>query len=290
MRQNLLSFLSAVLLIAGLPVVAEAVNYPVEAQYELRSVRHSLQTKTSKTDVRVEIDLPDGSSLLARTILKDIKDYLAVGQMNGKRQPLAVSDKSNLVAEAVKQNSAYLQKSFDELTQGATTEEAKEMQEYYANVQYVRHIGATKIVDTPQYVTYKYETYMYEGGAHGMTFRSVTTYLKPNGKKLGNIVDKTKLRQLQKLLANGLSRYFKKSGYPDMTPAKVRKELFFTKGIIPLPSGKPYLVKRGVAFVYQQYEIGPYAIGMPTFVIPYKNIYPYLTPEGKKIVTPFLQK
>ena len=45
--------------------------------------------------------------------------------------------------------------------------------------------------------------------------------------------------------------------------------LFIENGIIPLPAAAPYLSPDGVVFVYGQYEIGAYAIGMPTFTVPY---------------------
>ena len=38
---------------------------------------------------------------------------------------------------------------------------------------------------------------------------------------------------------------------------------------IPLPKNPPYFTQDGLTFVYQQYEIAPYAAGMPTFSIPY---------------------
>ena len=37
-------------------------------------------------------------------------------------------------------------------------------------------------------------------------------------------------------------------------------------------------------FVYNPYEIGPYAAGMPTFTIPYADIQPYLTTTAQKLI------
>jgi hypothetical protein len=36
-------------------------------------------------------------------------------------------------------------------------------------------------------------------------------------------------------------------------------------------------------FTYQQYEIASYAEGMPSFVVPYPDIEPFLTPEAKAL-------
>jgi hypothetical protein len=39
-----------------------------------------------------------------------------------------------------------------------------------------------------------------------------------------------------------------------------------------------------VTFVYQPYEIAPYAVGMPAFTIDFKEIRPYLTVTAQKLL------
>ena len=53
---------------------------------------------------------------------------------------------------------------------------------------------------------------------------------------------------------------------------------------IPVPQFPPTFTKNGLVFLYQQYEIGPYAVGMPNFCIPYKKVLPYLTEEAAALV------
>jgi len=36
-------------------------------------------------------------------------------------------------------------------------------------------------------------------------------------------------------------------------------------------------------FIYGFYEIGAYAIGMPTFTVPYKKIGKFLSPEARRL-------
>ena len=43
--------------------------------------------------------------------------------------------------------------------------------------------------------------------------------------------------------------------------------LSLENGIIPLPGNGVYLSPEGVVFIYGFYEIGAYAIGMPTFTV-----------------------
>ena len=69
-----------------------------------------------------------------------------------------------------------------------------------------------------------------------------------------------------------------------ITDAQLNDYLFIENGIIPLPSSSPYLAKYGVHFIYQQYEIGPYAMGLVSFTVPLDKIKPYLTAEALKLL------
>lgn len=60
-------------------------------------------------------------------------------------------------------------------------------------------------------------------------------------------------------------------------------DLFIENGIIPLPKNGVYLSSEGVVFIYGQYEIAPYALGMPTFTVPYKEIGKFLSPEARRL-------
>lgn len=53
---------------------------------------------------------------------------------------------------------------------------------------------------------------------------------------------------------------------------------------LPLPFYDPCLTSEGFVFCYQQYEIAPYAMGMPAFTVSYEKILPYLTDEAKSLL------
>ena len=53
---------------------------------------------------------------------------------------------------------------------------------------------------------------------------------------------------------------------------------------IPLPSSAPYFTKDGLCFIYQQYEIAPYASGMINFTIPYDKIRQLLTEDAQDLL------
>ena len=50
------------------------------------------------------------------------------------------------------------------------------------------------------------------------------------------------------------------------------------------PVADPYMTEQGVHFLYQPYEIAPYAAGMPAFTISYEDIKPYLTIGALKLI------
>lgn len=50
------------------------------------------------------------------------------------------------------------------------------------------------------------------------------------------------------------------------------------------PGAAPALDKDGVRFDYGAYELGAYAMGMPSAVIPYEKIKKYLTPGVKELL------
>ena len=45
----------------------------------------------------------------------------------------------------------------------------------------------------------------------------------------------------------------------------------------------PVLTPEGLRFVYQQYEIGPYALGMVEFTVPYADVKSCLTKEAVEL-------
>lgn len=81
---------------------------------------------------------------------------------------------------------------------------------------------------------------------------------------------------MQPLLREGLATYLRDNGAETTIDDLLKSDTFISDGQIPLPSTNPYLTADGVKFVYQEYEIGPYAIGTPTFTIPLKDIQPFI--------------
>lgn len=142
-------------------------------------------------------------------------------------------------------------------------------------------ISIRKTDDTPRYVTYKVNAYKFLGGAHGATCDYSVNISKPSGKVVAETVDTLKLKALQPLLRKGVLSYLEKYGDdPNVNDGNLNDCLFIENGVIPMPAFTPCLINDGVLFVYQQYEIGPYALGLVTFTVPYAEIKPFLTKEA----------
>lgn len=125
----------------------------------------------------------------------------------------------------------------------------------------------SKVWETARFVTYEVKGYVFTGGAHGIGFCSGATFDKTSGSKI-QIVKEDK--ELRTMLTDRLHKAW------DVD--------HFSEEPVPMPQADPYVVAGKVKFIYQPYEIGAYAIGMPEV-----ELYPYeldkwLTEEGKKII------
>ena len=144
-----------------------------------------------------------------------------------------------------------------------------------------------KLNETDRYVTYYSSFYTYSGGAHGMASEYGATFDKKTGVMLRNVLNPKDVKALQPILRAGVESYFSR-WYEKEHDAESRVKtdmdaLSLENGIIPLPGSGVYLSPEGVVFIYGLYEIGAYAIGMPTFTIPYKKIGKFLSPEARHL-------
>ena len=117
----------------------------------------------------------------------------------------------------------------------------------------------------------------------GVTGKGCLTFDKKNGSYAEHIVDRDKVSEIQPLLLKGIVSYFASAGFR-VDGDTVKEYLSLDGDLIPLPDWEPYPSEKGLEFTYQQYEIASYASGMPSFTVPFSDIAPFLTPEGKAIL------
>lgn len=135
-----------------------------------------------------------------------------------------------------------------------------------------------------RYVTYRFYSYYYTMGAHGLMEEYYLTFNESNGNLLGynDIIGLKVFPEAIKLLEQQLTVY--KSEYLNFEgtfPADVGEEELEANAseiIKEVYKGsyypRPALTKRGVVFSYQPYEKGAFAEGILHFVIPYSKLKP----------------
>lgn len=113
------------------------------------------------------------------------------------------------------------------------------------------------------------DQYEYTGGAHGNTVRSADTWLLPQAERLtlGQLfpadntylvrVELAVIDQIEAQNAAGTGAYF--DNYRELVPQTFNPAQF-------------YLTPEGLTVYFQQYDIAPYASGIPTFRLPYRQI------------------
>lgn len=137
--------------------------------------------------------------------------------------------------------------------------------------EYTTDVNVTVEYEDAEYLTMACRNYRYSGGAHGSTIMNHVTFSKQDGSRCGwNLLKDMDKKVVAEKIKAGLKDYFEVKE-PD-SDKKLRELLLGVSETdyvesFPLPKSAPYLTSDGVAVLYQQYEIAPYAAGMPTCVI-----------------------
>lgn len=273
---------------------AQAANDVKEAQAAdtlVVSTDSCILQESKIVQCAISVDYPTEPNELSKNIRAILNEELAclyLGSMNGdeiEKQESYKGDLANgnlVIEKYCKDNFAYLKSQMKDLKEADPR----------ANANMSYDIRLNKEAETDSYVTYHCLSYAYLAGAHGSTFERSFNIVKATGKKLSQVVDTARVKDLQPILRKGVLSYLnQQSGNESqteneeqITDAQLNDYLFIENGIIPLPSSSPYLAKDGVHFIYQQYEIGPYAMGLVSFTVPLEKIKPYLTGEALKLL------
>lgn len=252
-------------------------------------------------DVSIKAELPVSSKGVSGAIRKGLIDIMDgqlafIGSYEGERlfpaydgnpdQNAAVVDyyRRNAIdmldsnaASDYEERAKYIQEDED-----FTDEQKKEMLEDFPRWEY--DFTLEKQYETDRYVVFNSTDYVYLGGAHGgITGQGSPTFDKKDGHRVEKFLKDDSLQQMQTLLAAGLVDYFSDED-GSVNAGNVRDYLFLDDETIPFPVWTPHPTEDGLCFVYQQYEIAAYAMGMPSFTIPYEAVKPYLTQEAADLL------
>ncbi len=175
-------------------------------------------------------------------------------------------------------------------------DERMELGEYFGVV-FSHDCEIVKQFENEKIVTYTSYAYLFYGGAHGAVEMNSATFQKKDGKILSwEMFDTTQTAQLSKLIKNDLKNNYFDAGH--LTDREfVETYLYYYEDDsnkmdyeLSLPMMNPIFEKDSVTFVYSQYEIGPYFIGMPTAKFSYMDIKQMLSPLGQEMLMGLTKK
>lgn len=130
------------------------------------------------------------------------------------------------------------------------------------------------VYSTPEIITLGDTGYSYMGGAHGSSWNVPTTFLVEDGTEFNQDMfpDISKFRPY---ILKGLAKSFD-------IPQSELGEWIFSPEDVDYP-GTITIDSDGIYFIYQQYEIGPYSLGIPEAVVPATpDVINLLTPQGRR--------
>lgn len=148
--------------------------------------------------------------------------------------------------------------------------------------EYISKTAFFKYSENANYVSYLFEGYSYTGGAHGATGVGGATFRKTDGRKIGwDVFRGSRSGALSDIIKKGLMEYW------GISSEKELKSYFLEEGDYydcPLPAVGPVFTDKGVEFIYNQYEIAAYALGIPRFTVPYEELEQYMMTTAKALV------
>ena len=257
----------------------------------------SINEATAYQELRVDFPAEDDSSAVAQAVLAWLCDEVrsrCFPSFEGERIDSAFAvDTDNPELDTFADNvvTTYGRKGLQRLGN-----ELREM----ANEGYEGFFGNNLAIElaeqTENYLTFTLEHDVYMGGAHGGQYHEGRSFRTSDGKAFTWKHFKTDMKpELIALLKKGLMAYFNEGADEPITteaalfemlllyddPDTPENELEYG---LPLPATDPWLTRDGVVFIYQEYEIAPYAFGRPSVTLPYSAVADFITPEGMTFV------
>lgn len=240
--------------------------------------------------VSLYMELPSGtdavSTTIADTLLKIIDNnvaYMGVGGDTRLIPPYEGERDFNKIANYYdKSVILYYEKQREEMLKSMIGEAQKNSEIF--DVKYAYEMKVEKCRETGKLAVFLSKDYWYLGGVHGgISGAGYLTFNKKTGKMFKNFL-KSDVKEMQELLRHGLIEYFNEASEHVNDSSLYALLMIDNDSIIPLPVQALCPTERGMLFTYNQYEIAPYAAGMPSFIIRWRDILPHLTKEAKELL------
>lgn len=111
------------------------------------------------------------------------------------------------------------------------------------------------------------KTYMFSGGAHGMTVGRMLNYDSQTGQR----IDLVKEIEDTAFLVDFAAKYFCKERHLPQDALRLRTGLFYELADLPFPDQIGFTAK-GMLLYYDPYSIAPYSFGPISIIIPYREL------------------
>lgn len=132
---------------------------------------------------------------------------------------------------------------------------------------------------TERILSYCVERYVYTGGAHGNNFRQFVNYDLTTGNQLTE--DSVFAADFKEPLTNLLLEYLVKQ-HDDIELIQDLQEAGYNVDDIR-PNDNFYFAEEGLTYVFNPYDIAPYAYGETEILLPWEAVNPILRSEFQKI-------
>lgn len=257
--------LSTITLCCGFSIFLSCSPKAEAIQGNIQTTKDSIVVNDETGHIALTIEHPtDTTSLLSKTIIEYLSETLG-GTFSGN-----YSSPKNVMS----------------FYHGNTY---KDMKEDYESMKEIRNediklewdATLIKKAETEKYVTYTYQCEQYNGGAHGMHTLHGITIRKSDCRRIGwETVRDYQNEKMQEQLRKGLKGYFNVS-----TDEELKSMLFPEVSLysLPQPQCPPLFTPEGIMFVYNSYEIAPYAAGKPMFTIPYDELKDFMTVTAQRL-------
>lgn len=247
---------------------------PGSTEIELRYARpwESVQPlKTFKIKVIVPADESrKGSDLFINT--RDLKDngkYMIVDM----KVPVITGVRDPAVQAAINQRWLKDAMDFRDSVASGLADYLKDAQEMaMPNNPFGSYSSYETCTLKPGFISMYVDYYQYTGGAHGLTDRMAYNIDLSNGNKV----------MLGDLFTSGYA-YESKINQAIAAAIKSSPEMYFDGAFSGIKENQEYYIKDNHLIIYfQQYEIAPYAAGIPEFSIPLSELSAGLKPDLQK--------
>ena len=236
-----------------------------------RSVTDSLIAGESKAYVSITGQYPSAENALADSVRQWIASTIS------RSASYSGGEITVLTPSAISDGQKFIDTCADSLLTSAGHDFA-ELQKSDFSTTYEYDIRFGISYTSPAIISCYCTAYGYQGGAHGGTSALNASFRTSDGMILSydNTFRPDGIADLTDIIREEIwVQYFE----PDFPDGDMADALLINPLELELPDTLPLFGPDGITFTYQQYEIAPYAAGMPSCTIPYDTLRPLMNTD-----------